>query len=111
MGTRIILTVLDEEKRPYMGVFDSDENLYPKLYPNGALKDEEHDFLIQMARHCQKIWLPADNARQPMGCVPFWLWEAVWAQLDAGKNCYYKFTFKPPLEINYDVGPAQLQGV
>ncbi len=30
MGTRIVLTVLDEEHRPYMGTFDSDEIFYPR---------------------------------------------------------------------------------
>ena len=107
MVTRIILTVLDDRKLPYMGVFDSDETFYPKTYPNGALMEEEHDFLIQLARDCKKLWLPADNHRQPIGCVPFWLDEAVWAQLEAGAGCYYKFQFRPPLEIEND---APLQG-
>jgi hypothetical protein len=109
MCTRIILTVLDGEGRPYIGVFDSDESFYPKTYPNGALMEEEHDFLIGMARECKKVWLPADSHRQPIGCIPFGIIEAVWAQLEAGPGCYYKFIFKPPLEIEYD--GATLQGV
>jgi hypothetical protein len=109
MGTRIVLTVLDEEHRPYMGTFDSDEIFYPRTYPNGALKEDEHDFLIAMARNCTKVWLPADSHRQPIGCTPFWIIEAVWVQLEPGPGCYYKFEFHPPLEVERDV--TALQGV
>ena len=92
-----------------MGSFDSDETFYPRTYPNGALEESEHDFLIQMARDCTKLWLPADSIRQPILCVPFWLIEAVWAQIEAGPGSYYKFTFNPPLKVESDV--TSLQGV
>jgi hypothetical protein len=101
MATRIVLTVLDEKNRPYMGVFDSNETFYPRTYENGALKEDEHDFLISLAGTATKTWLPADSHRDPLGCVPFWIMEASWAQLDSGPGCYYKFTFNPPLEIQY----------
>lgn len=99
MATRIILTVLDDKKRPYMGVFDSDETFYPRTYENGALDESEYDFLIQMARDSKKVWLPADSHRDPIGCFPLWIIEVVWAKLEAGPKCYYKFTFNPPLEV------------
>jgi hypothetical protein len=102
MGTRIILTVLDEANRPYMSVFDSNEVFYPRVYSNGALREDEYDFLIAMARHSTKTWLPVDSARQPLGCIPFWIIEAVWAQLELIPGCYYKFKFNPPLEIAHD---------
>ena len=101
--TRIILTALSEQKLPYIGVFDHSETFYPRTHENGALKEEEYGFLIAMARlavSTGKVWLPADSHRDTPGCfVPYWLTEAIWAGLDAGPRCYYKFTFNPPLEI------------
>jgi hypothetical protein len=91
LPTRIILTVLDNKMRPYMGVFDSGETFYPRTYENGALKEDEYDFLLCLAGESKKAWLPVDSHRDPIDCVPLWLWEVVWAQLEAGPGCYYKF--------------------
>ena len=91
-----------------MGVFDSGETFYPRTYENGVLKEDEYDFLLCLAGESKKAWLPVDS-HHSIDCVPRWLWEVVWAQLEAGPGCYYKFTFSPPLEIQNDAAP--LQGV
>ena len=108
LPTRIVLTVLDDKMRQYMGVFDSGETFYPRTYENGVLKEDEYDFLLCLAGESKKAWLPVDS-HHSIDCVPRWLWEVVWAQLEAGPGCYYKFTFSPPLEIQNDAAP--LQGV
>ena len=100
MTTRIILTVWDAEKRPYMGTFDFDKSFHPRTYENGSLKEEEHEFLIELACVVPKVWFPMDH-KYPPDCIPVCIWEAVWAQLEAGMRSYYKFTFNPPLETQY----------
>lgn len=108
MATRIFLTVLSNENRLYKGVFEPEKDCWPCLYENGALHEFEHDFLVNLARNVINVWLPYDHEASEY-CVPCWLTEAAWTQLEAGPGCYYKFEFNPPLEIKRDATtPAQI---
>jgi hypothetical protein len=102
---KIVLWIYDRKGAPWVGEWIFDAMDPPCLHENGALRPEGRRVLVDLAR-CIHVWHPYDNALAGSPCKPRSIYEALWVWLEAGTQ-YYKFQFRPPLEIEND---APLQG-
>jgi hypothetical protein len=98
---KIVLWIYDRKGAPWVGEHIFDDLDGPRV-DQGVLCPEEENFLIGLAQ-CIHVWHPYDNALSGSRCKPRSIYESLWIWLEA-ETPYWKFEFKPPLEIRYAEG-------